>query len=57
MSPELIAVLGVNVTVLLAQGAIWYRVGRLEGKLLSHLNHRLEDHDGHRHRHSQPLEP
>jgi len=30
-------VVGLIVTVLLAQGAIWYKLGRVEGKLENHL--------------------
>ncbi len=48
MSPELTIVAGLQLTVLAAQAALWYKVGKLEGKLHLHLNHHQEDHHGRR---------
>ena len=54
MSPELLALAGLNLSVLAAQGALWYKIGKVEGKVDSHLNHHQEDHDGRRPRPPDP---
>ena len=46
MSPELLAVAGLNLTVLAGQAALWYKIGKLEGKVHLHLNHHQEEYDG-----------